>query len=978
MQLDAIRAIEGKELRLFFSSPVAYLFVGVFLLVTLFLFFWIEAFFARNIADVRPLFEWMPVLLIFLSSALTMRLWSEERRTGTLEFVATLPIGTWDAVLGKFFACWRLLALALLLTLPLPITVSFIADLDWGPVVTGYVAALLLGGAYLAIGLFVSSLSDSQIVSLLLSALLCGLFYLLGSPALTGLVGGDGAELLRALGSGSRFESITRGVLDLRDLYYYASILLAFLALNVLVLQAQRWAGDGSGRRHRAWLLGTAALVANLLVANLWLGTLTGLRLDMTEGRLYSISEATRSYLGQLREPLLIRGYFSNKTHPLLAPLVPQMRDLLKEFEIAGGDRVRVEIIDPAENPELEEEANSKYGIRSVPFQVADRRQAALVNSYFDVLVSYGDEYEVLGFRDLIEVKVESESELDVQLRNPEYDLTRSIKKVLQSFQGGDSVFENIAGTVAFTGYISPDARLPEALADYREVLQGVLDDLVVESDGRFSAEILDPEDGDGALARQIEADYGFRPMAASLFDLNSFYFYLTLADGEELVQVPLPEALSAEATRQALEDGLERFASGVLKTVALSAPGPQTPPMAMGMPPQGSPFSQLRDYLAVDYRVESAELASGRVPEAAEVLLVVDPQNLDETGVFALDQFLMRGGTVILATAPFATEFGETAITATARQSGLEDWLAHHGLTLEKTFVMDPQNAAFPAPVTRQVGGFSFQELVMLDYPYFVDVRGDGLNEEAPINAGLPQLTVTWPSPITVDEAVNAGRTVTPLLSSSPASWTSDDTDVMPRLNEMGLSGFDAEGERGARLLAVMVEGRFDSYFAGKPSPLLEAAAADDDADGATDDDADAEDGAEAEAEEDGLGTLSTVIDRSPESARLLLFASNDFLADQTLQLVGSADGIFYTNSLQLMANAADYAVEDRALLSIRGRGRFNRTLPPLEASSQTLLEFVNYGAALLGLGLIYLVYRQRQGAARARYRRWLSEGGS
>jgi len=479
----------------------------------------------------------------------------------------------------------------------------------------------------------------------------------------------------------------------------------------------------------------------------------------------------------------------------------------------------------------------------------------------------------------------------------------------------------------------------------------------------------LDPETGDGALARQIEAEYGFRPMAASLFDLNSFYFYLTLSDGEDLVQVPLPDALSAESTRQALEDGLERFASGVLKTVALSAPGPQTPPMGMGMPPQGSPFSQLRDYLAVDYRVESADLEGGRVSEAAEVLLVVDPQNLSEKGLFALDQFLMRGGTLMLATAPFATEFGQSAITATARQSGLEDWLAHHGVTLKKSFVMDPRNAAFPAPVTRQVGGFSFQELVMLDYPYFVDVRDDGLNEDVPINAGLPQLTITWPSPIVVDEEANAARTVTPLLSSSSGSWTSADTDVMPRLDELGLSGFEAEGERGAQLLAVMVEGRFDSFFAGRPSPLLDGDEGS--VDGAAGPD-------EEVSEDDGLGTVTSVIDRSPESARLLLFASNDFLADQTLQLVGSADGIFYTNSLQLMANATDYAVEDRALLGIRGRGRFNRTLPPLEESTQTLLELGNYGAALLGLLLIYGVYRQRQGAARSRYRRWLAEGGA
>ena len=168
--------IASKEMTLFFASPTAYLFLGSFVTITLFVFFWADAFFARNIADVRPMFEWMPILLIFLSAAITMRMWSEERRTGTLEFIMTLPTGTWRFVLGKFMACMWLLVIALLLTTPLPITVSLLANLDWGPVIAGYLATLLLGAAYISIGLFVSARSDNQIVSLMITTLVCGLF----------------------------------------------------------------------------------------------------------------------------------------------------------------------------------------------------------------------------------------------------------------------------------------------------------------------------------------------------------------------------------------------------------------------------------------------------------------------------------------------------------------------------------------------------------------------------------------------------------------------------------------------------------------------------------------------------------------------------------------------------------------------------------------------------------------------------------
>ena len=431
MRIETIAEVSRKELSLFFSSPIGYLFLAVYLGVTMFVFFWVETFFARNIADVRPMFEWLPILLIFLSAALTMRSWSDERRTGTVEFLVTLPSSPWELVVGKFSACLMLLLVALVLTLPLPITVALIGNLDWGPVLAGYLAAILLGATYLSIGVFVSARCENQIVSLILTAFICGMFYLLGSPFLAGLVDNYTAEFLCSLGSGSRFTSITRGVLDFRDLYFYVSVVATFLTLNVLAIKSLGWTDSDHESRHRRAHVYTALLIGNFLLANVWIGQIKAIRWDVTAGDQYSISEVTQTQLNQLTEPLLIRGYFSSKTHPLLAPLVPQLKDLLAEYEIVGSDKLRLELIDPVTEPELEDEANSKYGIQAVPFQVSDRHQASLVNSYFDILIQYGDEYEVLSFRDLIEVKAKSEAEIDVQLNNPEYQITRSIKKVL-------------------------------------------------------------------------------------------------------------------------------------------------------------------------------------------------------------------------------------------------------------------------------------------------------------------------------------------------------------------------------------------------------------------------------------------------------------------------------------------------------------------------------------------------------------------
>jgi ABC-2 type transport system permease protein len=163
-------AITRKELDAYFGSPMALIFIAVFLAATLFSFFWVDTFFARGIADVRPLFRWMPLLLIFLVAALTMRQWSEEAQTGAIEILLTLPVSYWQLVLGKFLAVMTLVALALGLTLSLPITVSMLGNLDWGPVIGGYLAALLLAAAFSALGMFISSRTSNEIVALILRA----------------------------------------------------------------------------------------------------------------------------------------------------------------------------------------------------------------------------------------------------------------------------------------------------------------------------------------------------------------------------------------------------------------------------------------------------------------------------------------------------------------------------------------------------------------------------------------------------------------------------------------------------------------------------------------------------------------------------------------------------------------------------------------------------------------------------------------
>jgi len=960
-----VNRIALKEITLFFASPVAYLFLASFAAITLFVFFWGESFFARNIADVRPLFEWMPVLLIFLSATLTMRLWSEERRSGTLEHVLTQAVPLWHFVVGKFLGCLFLLTVALLVTLPLPISVAIMGDLDWGPVLAGYLATLLMGAAYLSIGLFVSARSDNQIVSLISASFLCGLFYLLGATTITDFFTNQTGEWLRLLGMGSRFDAITRGVIDFRDLYYYLSIVLVFLALNTLMLEKERWVMGGKRPHHKQWLVVTLLVVSNALGANLWLGQLNALRLDVTEGNQYSISDATKAYLNQLQEPLLVRGYFSSKTHPLLAPLVPQMRDLIKEYEIVGQGKVRVEFVDPLAEPEMEKEANQKYAIQPVPFQVADRYQSSIVSSYFNVLVQYGDEYQVLGFRELIEVQARSEADINVQLRNPEYDLTRAIKKVLHSYQAGGNLFDTVKGELVFNGYFSTDSRLPEKLLSFKNEVQDVLEETSAQASNRFTINIVDPDANNGKVGQQIAQDYGFRTMASSLFSDQRFYFYMTLSNGDQVVQIPLGD-YSREAFKRNLEAGIKRFASGFTKTLALVIPEADYSSYGRAYAQGGARFNQLEAFLGAELNVKQADLKEGSVSGDTDILLLVAPKELNEKQLFAVDQFLMQGGTVIAATSPFSANFSNRRLSVQKHTSGLENWLQHYGLDIEDKLVLDPQNSAFPVPVTRNVGGFQLQEMRMLDYPYFVDVRGEGLNRDNLITSELLQATLAWASPINVDKEKQNQRNITSLIKSSDKAWLSSSLDVMPKVTRQDLSAFAPQGERASQLLGVVSQGRFDSYFAGKTSPLIaEKKEALDQAEALS---------GEKEPRDESL-QISRVIERSPEAARIILISSNDFLRDQVISMAGSAQQTQYFNTLQIVANAVDWSLEDAGLLSIRSRGHFNRTLPPMEQGRQMLWEYFNYGLAAFALLIIALLERRKRHKRQRRYLELLAQ---
>jgi len=329
-------------------------------------------------------------------------------------------------------------------------------------------------------------------------------------------------------------------------------------------------------------------------------------------------------------------------------------------------------------------------------------------------------------------------------------------------------------------------------------------------------------------------------------------------------------------------------------------------------------------------------------VPGDVDVLLLVAPQDLDTKQRFAVDQYLMRGGAVILCAGAFSLDTsGPGGLSVRQSKTGLEELLASWGVKVVPKLVLDPQNESFPVPVERNVMGITVRELQLIAYPFFVDVRQSGMAEQSPIVAGLPSVTIHWASPLELSG--KEGLTAQTLLRSSSRAWLQESTNVQPDFDKHPQKGFGTEGEAKSRPLAVALSGTFTSTFADKPSPLL--------ADGTP-----ASKPAKKAADASG-------IKKSPSTARLIVVGSADFIKDAVLNLSRQTGSERFANNLQLLQNLVDWSVADIDLLSIRSRGTYARTLKPLEESARSGWEWGNYLLVVLALAVIvgFNVVRRR-----------------
>ena len=469
--MRSILGIARRELSVAFTSPLAYIVLGVFLLVCGIKFFFFPGVFFFGRASFRTFFDWMPAFLTVLAPALTMRMLAEEKKSGTLELLMTLPVRDHEIAIGKWLAGTAIIGIGLLFSVIDAIAIAPLAiegqGFDWGPVVGGYVGSLLLASALVATGVLFSSLTKNQVIAFILATVV-GAFNLMLAFAVIIFPASLG-EPLQYLSAYYHFESLGRGVIDWRDVLFFVSVTAALLIGTTQVINRHRKVGAAVQSSTMVLVAVGIIVFVNLFAIRL------PLRLDLTRDQTYTLAEATEETLKGLEAPVTITAYFTKDLPPPFSDNARFIKDLLEEYRAVAGDNLSFSFVDPLGEETEEDKALKKdvkqdifgrqireqtsiekelqdLGIQPVEVRVLEQDQAQTRRAYMGVSIRYGESKEAMPV-------VQDISTL-------EYDLTSIIRRLTQNKRP-------VLGVIQGHGEPNPDedlARLKAAMEQNYEV----------------------------------------------------------------------------------------------------------------------------------------------------------------------------------------------------------------------------------------------------------------------------------------------------------------------------------------------------------------------------------------------------------------------------------------------------------------------------------------------------------------------------
>jgi ABC-2 type transport system permease protein len=470
-----IKAIAKRDLRLYFNNPTGYVFITLFIFLSAAAAFWRERFFLNNLANLDQLNDVFPFLLLFFVPAITMGVWAEERKQGTDELLLTLPATDLEVVLGKFFSTLGIYTAAVVLSLSHLVVLFWLGNPDLGLMLSNYLGYWLLGAAFISLGMLASLLSANVTVAFILGAIFCALFVYV-EPIFS--VFGKGAEgLVKSTSVFPHFDDFSRGVVSLRALVYFLSVIGFMIYLNVALLGRRHWTREADGYRMGVHQVGRAVFLAVALISfNTMLGRGSA-RLDVTAERLHSLSGETRELIDQIAEerPVFVQAFISPEVPRNYVQTSRNLVGFLKEIDAVGGDKVHVVIHQTEMYSDEARDAREKYGIGPVDVPGLEGSRASMSQLFMGVAFTCGAEEDVIQFFD--------------KGLPTEYELARSIRVVARTERkkiGVVTTQVNMFGGFDFNTFASkPVWSVVEELEKQYHVMQiSAADSITEELDG--------------------------------------------------------------------------------------------------------------------------------------------------------------------------------------------------------------------------------------------------------------------------------------------------------------------------------------------------------------------------------------------------------------------------------------------------------------------------------------------------------------
>lgn len=699
-------------------------------------------------------------------------------------------------------------------------------------------------------------------------------------------------------------------------------------------------------------LLAALLLGVNLVLFNTLMDRARVGRLDLTEGKHYSLTDVTKGLMEDLEEPGDITFYYSSPEfqHELLRPLIDPLRDLLSEFAAASDGRCKVRFVelDKAGKKEQEDVENA-YGVRSNNIPVRGAFESGIKKTYFSVVISSGSEYEHFGLENLIKVVERGATDWEVELADIENLVAKALRKVARGFNSVPGALASRDKSAKITWWVTPDL-LPEHIKGLKDTVTKVCEKLTKESGGRLELAIIDPYEGvppekQPARDKELFRSHMVRPIPVDILGEKVFHSWMQIEVGGEVDRFPLytsSSSLGEADVKSDIEGSLKRIIPGYLPVVAVAAPEPPFNPMMaqMGRQPR-SEFGYLQKTLGADYEVRSINLETageGGIPRNADALILIKPGDLSEKALFEIDQFVMRGGRLVVCADSFAFDSSMAEQMGTISVSKVEnrklaDMLAAWGVNVLPQMVMDSRCEYFPIPdQPRYVGGQQVMLYREAAYPFFARLDPTALDAKHPITAGLPVAGLFWATPLEVG-TVPEGVTAKPVIWSSKGSSTTDSTAQVTSILD---TGYEPPESAKSHPLAVVLEGKFKSYFADKPIPGL---------DKPVEKKPDAANKADGEGGEKPAAATETKV---PDEERLkgaplketrgttsiVVVGDSDFLSPSVVRMFQLPNDVMEGN-IRFLANALDYGGPGADMIAVRNRPPIRRPLEALKGLS-------------------------------------------